>query len=113
MKISDNDLGGVKRSNCQLPNRQLFQIIILLPFPAVPGFSHYAESTISKMFGGKKDILYSFMAQDNVDWRYIEVFFADAKRVLNLAECSARDFSSQIAHVSMVVSNGLNPKSET
>ena len=33
----------------------------------------------------------------------VEVFFADAKRVLDLAGCSARDFSSQIAHVSMVV----------
>lgn len=71
MRISDNDLGGVKRTNCQLTNRQLFQIIILLPFLAVPGFSHYAESSLSRMFGGKKDILYSFMAQDNVDWRNI------------------------------------------
>lgn len=33
----------------------------------------------------------------------IEVFFSDAKRLLDLAGCSARDFSSQIAHVSMVV----------
>lgn len=33
----------------------------------------------------------------------IEVFFADSKRLLNLAECSARDFSSQIAHVSLVM----------
>lgn len=24
MRISDNDLGGVKRTNCQLTNRQLF-----------------------------------------------------------------------------------------
>ena len=30
-------------------------------------------------------------------------FFSDAKRLLDLAGCSARDFSSQIAHVSMVV----------
>ena len=33
----------------------------------------------------------------------IEVFFADSKRLLNLAGCSARDFSSQIAHVSLVM----------
>lgn len=33
----------------------------------------------------------------------IEVFFADSKRVLGLADCSARDFSSQIAHVSMTM----------
>ena len=33
----------------------------------------------------------------------IEVFFADSKHVLGLAGCSARDFSSQIAHVSMTM----------
>lgn len=53
--------------NCQLTNLQLFQIILILPFMAVPGFSHYAGSSISKLFGGKKDLLYSFMAKDNID----------------------------------------------
>ena len=71
MKISDKDLGGRKRGNCQLTNLQLFQIILILPFMAVSGSSHYAESSISKLFGGKKDILYSFMAKDNIDWRNI------------------------------------------
>lgn len=33
----------------------------------------------------------------------IEVFFSDAKRLLGLAGCSARDLSSQIAHVSLVM----------
>lgn len=33
----------------------------------------------------------------------IEVFFADSKRLFNLAGCSARDFASQIAHVSLVM----------
>ena len=36
-------------------------------FMAVPGFSHYAGSSISKLFGGKKELLYSFMAKDNID----------------------------------------------
>ena len=34
---------------------------------------------------------------------YTIIFSEDAKRLLDLAGCSARDFSSQIAHVSMVV----------
>ncbi len=34
---------------------------------------------------------------------FIAVFFADSKRILGLANCSARDFSSQIAHVSLVM----------
>lgn len=33
----------------------------------------------------------------------IEVFFSDSKRHLDLAGCSARDFTSQIAHVSLVM----------
>ena len=32
MRISDKDLGGKKRENCQLTNLQLFQIILILPF---------------------------------------------------------------------------------
>lgn len=52
MRISDKDLGGKKRENCQLTNLQLFQIILILPFMAVPGFSHYAGSSISKLLWG-------------------------------------------------------------
>lgn len=33
----------------------------------------------------------------------IEVFFSDAKRLVDLSGCSARDFSSQIAHVSLAM----------
>jgi hypothetical protein len=33
----------------------------------------------------------------------VEVFFSDAKRLLGLADCSARNFSSQIAHISLVM----------
>lgn len=33
----------------------------------------------------------------------IEVFFADSKRLLGLADCSARDYTSQLAHVSLVM----------
>lgn len=33
----------------------------------------------------------------------IEPFFSDAKRHLRLADCSCRDFTSQLAHVSVVI----------
>lgn len=33
----------------------------------------------------------------------IEVFFADSKRLLGLADCSARDYTSQLAHISLVM----------
>ena len=69
--IDSRSLGGVKRENCKLTNKQVFQILVLMPFFAIPGFSHYAESVLSRMFGGSKDIFYSFMEQDNIDWRSI------------------------------------------
>ena len=43
MRFSDKDLGGRKRENYQLTNLQLFLIILILPFMAVPDFSHHAE----------------------------------------------------------------------
>ena len=33
----------------------------------------------------------------------IEVFFSDSKRMLGLADCSSRDFSAHLAHVSLVM----------
>lgn len=67
--LENRCLGGNKRENCQLTNLQLFQILVLMPFFAIKGFSHYPASALSRMFGGKKDVLYSFMSQDNINWR--------------------------------------------
>jgi hypothetical protein len=64
-------LGGFKRENCQLTNLQVFQILVLLPFFAIKGFSHYDGSALSRMFGGKKDVLYSYLSQDNINWRNV------------------------------------------
>ncbi|MFR9592754.1 MAG: transposase [Rikenellaceae bacterium] len=71
LNLDSRSLGGNKRHNSKLTNLQLFQIVVLLPFFAIKGFSHYPASALSRMFGGKKDMLYSFMAQDNIDWRNI------------------------------------------
>ncbi len=71
LTIGNRHLGGAKRVNCQLTNLRVFQIVILMPFFAVRGFSHYATSVMNRMFGGKKDILYAFMAKDNIDWRNV------------------------------------------
>lgn len=69
LHVDNRCLGGNKRENCQLTNLQLFQILVLMPFFAIKGFSHYPTSALNRMFGGKKDVLYSFMSQDNIDWR--------------------------------------------
>lgn len=71
VNIDSRSLGGIKRENCQLTNLQVFQILVLLPFFAVKGFSHYEGSALNRMFGGKKDVLYSFLSQDNVNWRNV------------------------------------------
>ena len=71
LNLDNRSLGGLKRENCQLTNLQVFQILLLFPFFAIKGFSHYDGSALCRMFGGKKDILYSYLSQDNVDWRNV------------------------------------------
>ena len=71
VNLDCRSLGGLKRENCQLTNLQVFQILVLLPFFAVKGFSHYEGSALSRMFGGKKDVLYSYLSQDNINWRNV------------------------------------------
>lgn len=69
LHVTSRSLGGSKRENCRLTNLQVFQLLVLMPFFAVKGFSHYPESVLSRMFGGKKDVFYSFMRRDDIDWR--------------------------------------------
>ena len=57
INLDCRSLGGMKRSNCRLANLQVFQILVLIPFFAVKDFSHYDGSVLSRMFGGKKDML--------------------------------------------------------
>lgn len=39
LNLDNRSLGGLKRENCQLTNLQVFQILLLLPFFAIKGFS--------------------------------------------------------------------------
>lgn len=71
LSVDNKSLGGDKRVNCRLTNIQIFQLLLLMPFFAVKGFSHYKESVLNRMFGGKKDMFYTFMAKDNIDWRNV------------------------------------------
>ena len=71
VNLDCRSLGGMKRANCQLTNLQVFQILVLLPFFAIKGFSHYDGSALSRMFGGKKDMLYSYLSQDGINWRKV------------------------------------------
>lgn len=71
LNLDNRSLGGLKRGNCQLTNLQVFQILLLLPFFAIKVFSHYDGSVLCRMFGGKKDVLYSYLSQDNINWRNV------------------------------------------
>ena len=71
INLDCRSLGGMKRENCRLTNLQVFQILVLFPFFAIKGYSHYAGSALSRMFGGKKDMFYSYLSQDNINWRKV------------------------------------------
>lgn len=49
-----------------------------------------------------RDCLTLVVRQPLMRWA-IEVFFSDGKRILGLADCSARDFSALVSHVSLVL----------
>ena len=68
INLDCRSLGGMKRENCRLTNLQVFQILVLFPFFAIKGYSHYAGSALCRMFGGKKDMFYSYLSQDNINW---------------------------------------------
>ena len=71
VNLDCRSLGGLKRDNCQLTNHQVFPILVLLPFFAIKGLSHYDGSVLSRMFGRKKDALYSYLSQDDINWRKV------------------------------------------
>jgi len=68
--------GGKKHHNCKMSYYQPLQLILLLPFFAVKGFSHYAESILHSRFDCEKDMFYSFMSKDDINWRNILCHFA-------------------------------------
>lgn len=71
INLDCRSLGGMKRENCRLTNLQVFQILVLFPFFAIKGYSHYAGFALCRMFGGKKDMFYSYLSQDNINWRKV------------------------------------------
>ena len=71
INLDCRSLGGIKRENCRLTNLQVFQILVLFPFFAIKGYSHYAGSALNRIFGGRKDLFYSYLSQDNLNWRKV------------------------------------------
>lgn len=107
LSVDNRCLGGAKRENCQLTNLQVFQILVLMPFFAVAGLSHYAASALSRMFGGKKDILYSFMAQDNIDWRNV-IYRITTRLISNIT--IRKDFKSSGLPAVLIADDSDLPK---
>lgn len=54
LNLSNRDFGGRKRENRKLTNLQVFQILVMMQFFAVKGFSHYATSVMNRMFGERR-----------------------------------------------------------
>ena len=60
VNLDCRSLGGMKRDNCQLTNHQVFPILVLLPFFAIKGLSHYFFSFLSRILGLKYYALYPY-----------------------------------------------------
>lgn len=61
LRFDNHSLGSNKRSISQLTNLQVFQLIVLMPFFEIKNFFHYEDSIFNRMFGGRKDMFYSYM----------------------------------------------------
>lgn len=81
LNMSSKLLGGVKKPNCKLTKLQIFHILLVMPFFEIKGFSHYAGSGLSRMFSGKKDLFYEFIAQDDIDWR--KILYRTARKMID------------------------------
>lgn len=89
---------ALKGLGLDLPMSADCSVIDFDAFFSIKGFSHYPTSVLSRMFGGKKDILYSFMAQDNIDWRNV-IYRITTKLIGNVA--ARKDF--QKSHLPAVL----------
>ena len=71
LRIKVGDLGYEKRHNCKLTAMQSLQLLLLFPFFSIENAAGYAGSALHKLFSCNKDMFYSLMRKDCVDWREI------------------------------------------
>ena len=71
LRIKVGDLGYEKRHNCKLTAMQSLQLLLLFPFFSVGNAGSYVGSALHKLFSCNKDMFYSLMRKDCVDWREI------------------------------------------
>ena len=100
LNMSSKLLGGVKKPNCKLTNLQIFHILLVMPFFEIKGFSHYAGSGLGRMFSGKKDLFYEFIAQDGIDWR--KILYRTARKMMDGITIRAGHRKSDLPNVIIV-----------
>lgn len=100
LNMSSKLLGGAKKPNCKLTKLQIFHILLVMPFFEIKGFSHYAGSGLSRMFSGKKDLFYEFIAQDDIDWR--KILYRTAKKMIDGITIRADHRKSDLPNVIIV-----------
>lgn len=100
LNMSSKLLGGVKKPNCKLTKLQIFHILLVMPFFEIKGFSHYAGSGLSRMFSGKKDLFYEFIAQDDIDWR--KILYRTARKMIDGITIRADHRKSDLPNVIIV-----------
>ena len=111
LHLRSSCIGIEKRHNCKLSCLQVLELLLVFPFFMVKNSFQYRHSGLSKLFSCQKDMFYRFMEQDNIDCRKlvytmrwaIEVCFSEMKGLLKLGKCQSRNFSSQIASVSLTM----------
>lgn len=76
-----------------------------MPFFEIKGFSHYAGSGLGRMFSGKKDLFYEFIAQDDIEWR--KILYRTARKMMDGITIRADHRKSDLPNVIIVDDSDL------
>lgn len=108
VRIKASDLGFEKRHNCKLTALQSLQLLLLFPFFSIGNAAGYAGSALSKMFSCNKDMFYSLMRKDCIDWR--EIVYRVSTILLRRLSIRADNRGKNADPVCMVIDDTDFPK---
>jgi len=71
IRICEKSIGLSKMYNCKMSSWQVLSLLLVFPFFSVKNALQYESSMLGRFFRCKKDMFYSFLNSDKVDWRKI------------------------------------------
>lgn len=110
LHIKVGDLGYEKRHNCKLTAMQSLQLLLLFPFFAIGNAAGYVGSALYKVFNCNKDMFYSLMRKDSIDWR--EIVYRISTSLIRRLSVRSDNKGKNASPVCLVIDDTDFPKTE-